>query len=54
MIIRLAVIISLFIFLNSCAKNKDEIYAPTQLSDPYKLYSEGLNAFTKNNFFFGK
>ena len=51
MIIRLVLILSLIIVFNSCAKNKDEIYTSSKLSDPYKLYNEGLEAFKVNDFF---
>ena len=52
MIKRLVIIFSFIIVFSSCAKNDQEIYVPTKLSDPYKLYSEGLDAFKKNDFFF--
>ena len=52
MIIRLLFILSLFIVFNSCAKNKDEVYVPSKLDDPYNLYNVGFEAFKKNQFFF--
>ncbi len=52
MILRLIIIFFILSFLSSCSKNKEDIYVPTELSNPYKLYSEGLEAFKKNNFFF--
>ena len=52
MIIRIVIIFSLLGIFNSCAKKKDNIYKPSELSDPYKLYNEGLEAFKINNFFF--
>ena len=52
MIIRIVIIFSLLGIFNSCAKKKDNIYTPSKLSDPYKLYNEGLEAFKINNFFF--
>ena len=44
----------LFILLTivSCAKNKEEVYNPTSISDPYKLYEEGLEAVEKGDYFF--
>jgi outer membrane protein assembly factor BamD len=52
MIVRLIIFISLICLFNSCAKNKDDIYEPSKLTDPFKLYDEGLAAFKENNFFF--
>ena len=52
MIIRLVYIISLLVILSSCAKNKDDIYVPSKLTDPYNLYNEAFKAFKKNQFFF--
>ncbi len=52
MIKRLVIIFSFIVVFSSCAKNNEEIYVPTKLSDPFKLYSEGLEAFKKNDFFF--
>tara|TARA_Y100000768_G_scaffold365173_1_gene326206 strand:- start:4982 stop:5809 length:828 start_codon:yes stop_codon:yes gene_type:complete len=52
MVLRLIIIFFILSFLSSCSKNKEDIYVPTELSNPYKLYSEGLEAFKKNNFFF--
>ena len=51
MFFRLVFIISLIITLNSCAKNKEEIYSPTKAADPFQLYSEGMASFKKNDFF---
>ena len=51
MIIRLVYIISLLVILSSCAKNKDDIYVPSKLTDPYNLYNEAFKAFKKNHFF---
>ena len=44
----------LFILLTtvSCAKNKEEAYKPTSISDPYKLYEEGLRAIENSDYFF--
>ena len=52
MILRLIIIIFLLATLNSCAKKKEEVYAPSKLADPYTLYKEGLEAFKSNDFFF--
>jgi len=52
MFFRLVFIISLIITLNSCAKNKEEIYSPSKAVDPFQLYSEGMVSFKKNDFFF--
>lgn len=51
MLIRLIIIFFVFGFLNSCSKNKNDIYEPSQLLDPYKIYNEGLEAFKKNDYF---
>ena len=47
MLIRLIIFIFLISTLNSCAKNKESIYEPSKLLDPYNLYNEGLDAFKK-------
>ena len=52
MFLRLVFIISLIITLNSCAKNKEEIYSPSKAVDPFQLYNEGMVSFKKNDFFF--
>ena len=52
MAIRLIFVFLLISFLNSCSNDKEVIYNPSKLADPYKLYNEGLEAFKKNNFFF--
>ena len=51
MTIRLVLFLSFIIVFTSCAKNKDEIYTSSKVSDPYKLYNEGLQAFKRNDFF---
>ena len=38
--------------LNSCAKNKESIYEPSKLLDPYNLYNEGLDAMNNGDYFF--
>ncbi len=52
MLIRLIIFIFLISTLNSCAKNKESIYEPSKLLDPYNLYNEGLDAFKKNDYFY--
>ena len=52
MLIRLLIIFTLISVLSSCAKNKDEVYKASKISDPYKLYREGLEAFKINDYFF--
>ena len=51
MVLRL-IFIFFFVFLNSCSKDKKDIYVPSEISNPYNLYNEGLEAFKNNNFFF--
>lgn len=45
----LSIIITLSFF--SCSKNEN-VYVPSKKENPYKIYSEGLDAFKKNDFFF--
>ena len=52
MLIRLITIILLIISFNSCSKDKENIYQPSKLLDPYNLYKEGLDAFKKNDYFY--
>ena len=52
MLIRLIIIIFLMSALSFCAKNKENVYEPSKLLDPYKLYIEGLEAFKNNDYFF--
>ncbi len=49
--LRLIIFLSLALFLFSCSKDK-ALYEPTIKLDPYKIYSEGLDSFKKNQFFF--
>ncbi len=51
MIIRILLVFGLFIFLNSCSKDKP-LYEPQKLIDPYKSYKEAFEAFEQNDFFF--
>ena len=48
------IIILIFIFINtSCAKKKDEIEAQLQKAvDPFQVYSEGFEAFSKGDYFY--
>lgn len=52
MLIRLIFIIFLISSLNSCSKDKDSVYEPSKLLDPYNLYKEGLDAFKRNDYFY--
>ena len=36
----------------SCSKDNEIIYDPSQKTNPYALYAEGLEGFKKNDFFF--
>ena len=49
--LRLTIFLSLALFLFSCSKDQ-AVYKPTVKLDPYVIYSEGLEAFKKNQFFF--
>ena len=48
------IIILILIFINiSCAKKKDEVQIQLQKKvDPYQVYSEGFEAFSKGDYFF--
>ena len=52
MFIRFIIILAIFALFSSCSKNKKENYVATELTNPYELYNDGLEAFKKNNFFF--
>ena len=52
MYFRIFLAFSLVIFLNSCIKKKEATYLPTEKTDPYKIYEEGLTAFKENDFLF--
>ena len=47
------IIILILIFINiSCAKKKDEVQIQLQKKvDPYQVYSEGFEAFSKGDYF---
>ena len=49
--LRLTIFLSLALFLFSCSKDQ-AVYKPTVKLDPYAIYSEGLEAFKENQFFF--
>ena len=51
MILRLIILIGLFLITLSCSKD-EALYVPTQKTDPYETYREGLRAFQENQFFF--
>ena len=51
MAFRLFLFFLIIVFLFSCSKDK-EVYKPSQKKNPYEIYSEGLEAFKKNEFFF--
>ena len=40
------------IFLNSCTKKKEATYLPTEKTNPYEIYEEGLTAFKENDFLY--
>jgi len=52
MYLRIFLAFSLVIFLNSCIKKKEATYLPTEKTDPYKIYEEGLTAFKENDFLY--
>ena len=53
MLLRIIVIFSLAIGLNSCSKKKDKlIYEPKEQVNAYKVYEEGLDALERNDFFY--
>ena len=53
MLFRVFFIFFLFFTLFSCSKKQDEeIFKKTNTISPYELYSEGLIAFEKNDYFF--
>ena len=51
MLARIFFIFILTLFVLSCAKDEVD-YIASQKVDPYKSYSEGIQAFERNNFFF--
>ena len=53
MLLRIIVIFSLALGLNSCSKKKDKlIYEPKEQVNAYKVYEEGLDALERNDFFY--
>jgi outer membrane protein assembly factor BamD len=49
---RIFLAFSLVIFLNSCIKKNEAIYLPTEKTNPYEIYEEGLKAFKENDFLY--
>ena len=47
------ILLIFFIILLSCSKEEAK-YEPKPRSDPYKLYEEGFNAFSKGDYFFAE
>ena len=50
MLVRITITIILILFTFSCSKD-ETLYKPTEKKNPYNLYSEALDEFSKNNFF---
>ena len=52
---KIFIIIFFLIVFSACSKNKEEIiYQPSEKTNPYELYKEGLTAFERNDFFFAE
>ena len=51
MLVRIIISIFFILFTFSCSK-EELIYKPTEKKNPYNLYTEALDEFNKNNFFF--
>ncbi len=51
MLVRIIISIFFILFTFSCSK-EEPIYKPTEKKNPYNLYTEALDEFNKNNFFF--
>ena len=51
MLSRFFLILSIFSFLISCSK-EEPVYKPTEKTNPYQLYQEAQEAFSKNDFFY--
>jgi len=52
MVIRFLLILTLFFSSLACSKKEDLKYEISKRTDPYKIYSEGLKAFEKKDYFF--
>ena len=52
MVIRFLLILTLVFSLEACSKKEDLKYEISKRTDPYKIYSEGLEAFEKRDYFF--
>ena len=50
MLLRIIVIFSLALGLNSCSKKDKLIYEPKEQVNAYKVYEEGLDALERNDF----
>ena len=50
---RIIFILLIILYTSSCSKEKLE-YKPKDLSDPYKLYQEGFQAFEEGDYFFAE
>ena len=50
MYLRLFLIIIFLLFFSSCSKDKT-IYEPAEIKNPFVLYEEGYNLFSRNDFF---
>ena len=50
MYLRLFLTIIFLLFFYSCSKDKP-IYEPAEIKDPFILYEEGYNLFSRNDFF---
>ena len=50
MYLRLFLIIVFLSFFSSCSRDKS-IYVPGEIKDPFVLYEEGYNLFSRNDFF---
>ena len=42
------------IFILSCSSNKEVVYEPTSRIDPYQVYNEAYEAFTKGDYFYAE
>ena len=52
MLFRLIVILILSLNLYSCSKKDELIYKPSEKISPYDLYTQGMEGFKRNDFFF--
>ena len=54
MLLRIYFTLFLLFLLNSCSKDKVEIYKPTEEINPYVIYDEAYEAFKKREFFYAE